>query len=76
MKKILISSFDLEIGGVERSLINMLNSFDYKNYDIDNFMIPESFINEPYHNLPNELLYYYSLNGWVDSIFSYMELRK
>ena len=45
-------------------------------YDIDNFMIPESFINEPYHNLPNELLYYYSLNGWVDSIFSYMELRK
>ena len=35
MKKILISSFDLEIGGVERSLINMLNSFDYKNYDVD-----------------------------------------
>lgn len=35
MKKILISSFDLEIGGVERSLINMLNSFDYENYDVD-----------------------------------------
>jgi hypothetical protein len=34
MKKILISSFDLEIGGVERSLINMLNSFDYENYVI------------------------------------------
>ena len=38
MKKILISSFDLEIGGVERSLINMLNSFDYENYDVD-FML-------------------------------------
>ena len=35
MKKVLISSFDLEIGGVERSLINMLNSFDYENYDVD-----------------------------------------
>ena len=35
MKKILISSFDLEIGVVERSLINMLNSFDYENYDVD-----------------------------------------
>lgn len=35
MKKIFISSFDLEVGGVERSLINMLNSFDYKNYEVD-----------------------------------------
>lgn len=35
MKKILISSFDLEIGGVERSLVNMLNCFDYDNYDVD-----------------------------------------
>jgi hypothetical protein len=35
MKTILISSFDLEVGGVERSLISMLNNFDYKNYHID-----------------------------------------
>ena len=35
MKKIFINSFDLSIGGVERSLINMLNSFDYKKYKID-----------------------------------------
>ena len=35
MKKILISSFDLEIGGVERSLVNMLKCFDYENYDVD-----------------------------------------
>lgn len=35
MKRILISSFDLEIGGVERSLISMLNNFDYRNYMVD-----------------------------------------
>ena len=35
MKKILISSFDMEIGGVERSLISMLENFDYENYNVD-----------------------------------------
>ena len=35
MKDILISSFDMEVGGVERSLISMLNNFDYKNYNVD-----------------------------------------
>ncbi|WP_106496637.1 glycosyltransferase [Lentibacillus sp. Marseille-P4043] len=35
MKNILIASFDLEIGGVERSLISMLDHFDYDNYKVD-----------------------------------------
>ena len=35
MKDILIASFDMEVGGVERSLISMLNNFDYKNYNVD-----------------------------------------
>lgn len=35
MKNILISTFDMEVGGVERSLISMLNNFDYKNYHVD-----------------------------------------
>lgn len=35
MRKILISSFDMEVGGVERSLISMLNNFDYDNNEID-----------------------------------------
>lgn len=35
MKNILISSFDMEVGGVERSLISMLNNFNYKNYNVD-----------------------------------------
>ena len=35
MRKVLISSFDMEIGGVERSLISMLNNFDYSNNEVD-----------------------------------------
>ena len=35
MNKVLISSFDMEVGGVERSLISMLNNFDYENNNID-----------------------------------------
>ena len=34
-KSILISVFDMEIGGIERSLINMLESFDYEKYEVD-----------------------------------------
>lgn len=35
MKNILISSFDMEVGGVERSLISMLDNFDYDKYKVD-----------------------------------------
>lgn len=35
MKKVLISSFDMEVGGVERSLISMLENFDYENNEVD-----------------------------------------
>ncbi|WP_309088649.1 glycosyltransferase [Domibacillus sp.] len=34
-KDILISVYDMEIGGIERSLINMLESFDYEKYNVD-----------------------------------------
>lgn len=34
-KKILITSFDLAIGGVERSLIGLLSHLDYSKYDVD-----------------------------------------
>ena len=34
-KKILITSFDMEIGGVERSLASMLSNFDYEHYQVD-----------------------------------------
>ncbi|WP_274648620.1 glycosyltransferase [Paenibacillus humicola] len=35
MKKLLIASYDMEVGGVERSLAGMLNRFDYENYEVD-----------------------------------------
>ncbi|MFP3123364.1 glycosyltransferase [Ectobacillus funiculus] len=35
MKNILIASFDMEVGGVERSLISMLENFDYQKYAVD-----------------------------------------
>ncbi|XPF93993.1 glycosyltransferase [Colwellia sp. RE-S-Sl-9] len=38
MKKLLISSFDMEVGGVERSLLSMLNNFDYEQFDVDLFL--------------------------------------
>lgn len=34
-KKILITSFDMEIGGVERSLASMLSNFNYEYYQVD-----------------------------------------
>ncbi|REK75807.1 glycosyltransferase [Paenibacillus paeoniae] len=34
-KQILISVYDMEIGGIERSLINMLEHFDYERYEVD-----------------------------------------
>jgi glycosyltransferase involved in cell wall biosynthesis len=33
-KKILITMYSMQIGGAERSLIGLLNSFDYRNYDV------------------------------------------
>jgi len=35
MKRILIASFDMEVGGVERSLISLLSNFDYEHHEID-----------------------------------------
>ncbi|MFE5321193.1 glycosyltransferase [Paenibacillus sp. NPDC056579] len=35
MKNILIASYDMEVGGVERSLISMLDHFDYASYAVD-----------------------------------------
>lgn len=37
-KKVLISMYSLNIGGAERSLIGLLESLDYEQYDIDLFL--------------------------------------
>lgn len=38
MKKVLIISHTMEIGGAERALLGLLNSFDYNNYRVDLFL--------------------------------------
>lgn len=38
-KKILIFSHAMEIGGAERALLGLLNSFDYDKYDVDLFLM-------------------------------------
>ena len=54
MKKILIVSHALEIGGAERSLIGLLDAIDKKEYQVDLFLLRHegelfSFIPEGIH---------------------------
>jgi len=35
MKNVFIASFDMEVGGVERSLVHLLEHFDYRRYAVD-----------------------------------------
>lgn len=39
MKKVLIMSHAMEIGGAERALLGLLDSFDYRDYTIDLFLL-------------------------------------
>lgn len=52
-KKIFIFAHAMEIGGAERSLIEMLNCFDYENNDVDLFLLRHKgdWMNE----IPNEV---------------------
>lgn len=57
MKKILIISHAMEIGGAERALLGLLNSIDYSNYDVDLFLCRQDgellkFIPNNVHILP------------------------
>ena len=56
----------MELGGVEKSLLGLLQSFDYDNYDVDLFLFSHSgglmkFIPKEVHILP-ELKYYSYIN--------------
>ena len=48
MKRMLIATFNMEIGGVERSLINLLRHIDYEKYQVDLLLYRHSgeFLNE------------------------------
>lgn len=67
MRKVLISSFDMEVGGVERSLISMLNNFDYDNNDVD--LMLYSHTGDFMHLLTNKV-------NLLDEIDKYATFRK
>lgn len=57
MKKILIVSQCMEIGGAEKALLGLLNSFDYQRYEVDLFLCRQegellSFIPDQVNLLP------------------------
>lgn len=52
-KKILIVSHAMEIGGAERALLGLLNSFDYTKYEIDLFLCRQE--GELFNYIPEEV---------------------
>lgn len=38
MKRVAVFSYDLSVGGIQKSLINLLNNIDYNEYDVDLFL--------------------------------------
>lgn len=67
MRKVLISSFDMEVGGVERSLISMLNNFDYDDNEVD--LMLYSHTGDFIHLLTNKV-------NLLDEIDKYATFRK
>lgn len=53
MKKLLFVAGSLRIGGIERSLVNLLNQIDYKQYEVDLFLY--SNVGEYLDDLPSEV---------------------
>jgi len=68
----------IEVLGAKRKLITtneIIKSYDFYNenniciVDRKNPVIDPAFIDSPYQEIDNDLYEYYSLEGWVDSIF-------
>ena len=51
MNKIAIFVDNLNVGGIQKSIINMLNNIDYKKYEVDLYM----FNSETFYTIPNEV---------------------
>lgn len=67
MKKILISSFDMEIGGVERSLISMLDQFNYEDNNVDLMLYRHQ---GEFMNLINKNI------NLLDEVYEYSTIRR
>lgn len=72
-KKILITSFDMAIGGVERSLIGLLNTIDYSKYDVDLMLFKHEgeflFLLPKLPNLLKEVKQYTTFRKSIKQIF-------
>lgn len=53
MKRILIISHAMEIGGAERALLGLLNSFDYSKYQVDLFLCRHE--GDLYNKIPSQV---------------------
>ena len=51
-KNIAIFQTDLGIGGIQKSIINLLNNLDYKKYNVDLYLLSKG---EFFENLPKEV---------------------
>ena len=73
MNEVLIASFDMEVGGVERSLISMLENFDYDNNNVDLMLYRHQgdFMNllPKKHNLLPEIDEYTSFRKSIAQLF-------
>lgn len=56
MKNIAIFSNEFSVGGIQKSLINILNNTDYKKYNIDLYLMGKSTF---FDNFPKEINIYY-----------------
>lgn len=74
MKNILIASYDMEVGGVERSLISMLENFDYNIHKIDLMLYRQQgdFLNyiPSQVNLLGEVIEYTTYRKSISEIFT------
>lgn len=78
MKKIMIVSHCMEVGGAEKSLIELLNCIDYEKYEVDLFLFKHSGefmtqINE-HVNLLNEIPQYVALMKPIKTVLKSREL--
>ena len=79
MKNILISSFDMEVGGVERSLISMLDNFDYEKYNVKSKHLSKNSLlvkdSRCYDSEYNTYRYHYSNSRGIERGYEYKERK-
>ena len=75
MKKIAIFQNELSMGGIQKSLVNLLNELDYTKYDVDLYLFSQEMFFE--NQLPDKLkIIYLKKMPYVSRFVSFKILRK